>query len=903
MDSATIGADESAVSAEELQRRKKRNNPAPSASPTPTAVAPTVAPTNAPPAPTVAPTNAPPAPTANPVTPPLPAQGDGTVGASDNTFVNPTITGRKFYFSNAGNDAYTLTQAQDPNTPWKTLKKLNEIMPQLKASDAALFNRGEVFQGGIKFSNITSAAASTDGITISTYGAGARPVFTGLTTAQWTNSGSSNLAGVYEAVIPAGVTSPNVLLIDGVSYPLSRFPEESDPATDGYFTLQTFTSNSINHGSIPTGISLVGANVVFKKNSWSIERHKITAHNGTSITFNIADKNYDISAGNGFFLQNHVSFFKKFGDWSYDSATRKISVYLGQKTPSQVALEIPQLENSVDIASSSNIKFMNIDFRGANNHFFNLSGTSKISVVNSLIRYAGGNGFSGDSNQALTLIQNSLYDVHANGVFLTGSGAGFVAQKNHFKNIGMYAGMSGINTGSNFGIQNYYTSGGNSTIEKNILENIGYVGITYGGSNNIIRFNKVKNYCLVKDDGGGIYTWNNSSLAVTSNNKIYNNIIADSGSVLGGKTHASSEAYGIYIDDGGNGADIYNNTIYNVKGAGMYLHNNTNLKVYNNTFFNNQIQLTITSDTLSKMNLANIDVSNNYFIAGASGQLMIAVNLYKMLSAGFATFKNNSYTDVYSVMTNFKISPFAGGGQKNATISQWVNEYGESGALENLLFNYRLKPIVSYLSGSMTPYGAFTSNAAEGYVWSAQGGATRSWVSASGLSTLGAVEINSPVSSTNVMYIKASIVANKFYQVKFNVLANKEAVLKAYIRMADTPYLTISNSELMKINTVSSVAEMYFKATASESAAILAIEDSSAGNLRYWMDNLEFREVTDPSQTLTQVKFIENNSSTLDLIYNFNLIKAALVLNVSPMAEVTQVVTPPMSARFYVEVK
>jgi hypothetical protein len=64
--------------------------------------------------------------------------------------------GRKFYFSSStGNDSYTTTQAQNPNTPWRTLVKLQNFAAtsspfpnRAAAGDTFLFKRGDVFANG-----------------------------------------------------------------------------------------------------------------------------------------------------------------------------------------------------------------------------------------------------------------------------------------------------------------------------------------------------------------------------------------------------------------------------------------------------------------------------------------------------------------------------------------------------------------------------------------------------------------------------------------------------------------------------------------------------------------------------------------------------------------------------------
>lgn len=59
---------------------------------------------------------------------------------------------RKFYFSSSsGNDSYTQTQAQNPNTPWKTLIQLEYAYRTIKIfipGDTICFKRGDVFANG-----------------------------------------------------------------------------------------------------------------------------------------------------------------------------------------------------------------------------------------------------------------------------------------------------------------------------------------------------------------------------------------------------------------------------------------------------------------------------------------------------------------------------------------------------------------------------------------------------------------------------------------------------------------------------------------------------------------------------------------------------------------------------------
>ena len=66
-------------------------------------------------------------------------------------FLQNAAFARKFYFSTAGNDSYTVLQAQNPSTPWMTLIQLENAYRNLNAftaGDTICFKRGDVFVSG-----------------------------------------------------------------------------------------------------------------------------------------------------------------------------------------------------------------------------------------------------------------------------------------------------------------------------------------------------------------------------------------------------------------------------------------------------------------------------------------------------------------------------------------------------------------------------------------------------------------------------------------------------------------------------------------------------------------------------------------------------------------------------------
>lgn len=138
---------------------------------------------------------------------------------------------RKFYFSSTGDDNYTSTQAQNPNTPWKTLAKLQNFSTRgAAAGDTFAFKCGEVFIGpfdrygsiqwGLPFNSAPSGTALNP-IVFTSYGTGQKPNFLFPT--------PSAIAG--NARIVFAFDRTNHLVFDGLQFNDYRFPANDKVST------------------------------------------------------------------------------------------------------------------------------------------------------------------------------------------------------------------------------------------------------------------------------------------------------------------------------------------------------------------------------------------------------------------------------------------------------------------------------------------------------------------------------------------------------------------------------------------------------------------------------------------------------------------------------------------------
>src|SRR5690606_5210421 len=121
------------------------------------------------------------------------------------------LYGNNYYFSSAkGDDSRTSVEAQNPNTPWKSLDKLNSILKSLQPGDAVVFPRGEVFDGHI---SLIQGGSDYIPVVFCDYGKAALAIITSLVDLyNWVDAGE----GIYESSHSLLGSTFNIVLVDGV---------------------------------------------------------------------------------------------------------------------------------------------------------------------------------------------------------------------------------------------------------------------------------------------------------------------------------------------------------------------------------------------------------------------------------------------------------------------------------------------------------------------------------------------------------------------------------------------------------------------------------------------------------------------------------------------------------------
>ncbi len=593
--------------------------------------------------------------------------GSGTAGTGGTTTGSTGGgSGKKYYFSSStGDDSRTSTQAQSSSTPWKTISKLNSFFSSLQPGDNVYFKAGDTFYGAITF---TKSGSSSGGLYFGAYGSGNKPVITGLSDVSgWTSIGTNKWES---SAISNGQSSAMIVLVNGTSYPMGRWPNATD-TWGGFRKITSHSgSSSISDGSLPSSPNWTGATLVMRKNQYTMEKGTVTSQSGTTLNYSSSWNQYAVNDGYGYFVENSINTLDQQNEWYYNPSTKKLDIY-STSTPSNVKIStVPVL---FDLTSRSYLSFDNLNIQGSVGRLISITGSSHITFTNCNLNNAGSDAIYGGSGTSYFDIENSTIN-NSNHTAIT---LDAVANNTTIRNNTI------TNTSTNPGMfANYwlvagvYVTGNNNTIEKNTLQNTGSTVISFNrGSNNIIRNNFINNFQFVLDEGGGIYT-NRPDGNTYSNNVIDGNIVINGMGAAGGKSSTKPAAEGIYLDNNSQGVSVINNSVANIATYGIFLLDAHEINILNNTVYN------CGSGTLALMHnsgndaVRNVKVRNNKFVMTASTS--IGNWSYQTGSGDLLQF-GSSDSNVVATPTsdNNAFYTFDGSNYRHQTVAQWQSFSGQ----------------------------------------------------------------------------------------------------------------------------------------------------------------------------------------------------------------------------------
>ncbi|MFC4873133.1 malectin domain-containing carbohydrate-binding protein [Negadavirga shengliensis] len=731
---------------------------------------------------------------------------------------------------------------------------MNSIIKSLKPGDAVYFRRGETYFGTIHIENSGSPGSP---IKFGAYGSGNNPVITSLTPlVGWKSVGN----GRFESNQTLNTQDVGIVLINGEKKELGRFPNANE-GIEGYVTIERTTGgNSVTGTGFSGSPNWSGGEIVIKKNQWIIDRHKITSHSGSTVNYDRVGSQYTPREGYGFFIQNHLNTLDEPGEWYFDVSKKKLYIYFGSQNPSGTIVQSSTLPHLLTKSyNASHLLIENIHFNGSSKDAINVAGGRDITFRNIFVENAGENGLLSLSVLELLIEDSRIKDCYNNGLFLRFGNAGARVKGNKIENTALIPGRNENGDGNGIGI---FAVSDNIIVENNIVENTGFNGINFNGNNTVIKNNFVNTFCLIKGDGGGIYTYGGHNNPDAHSRKITGNIVINGIGSRGGLPNNTAVnfrplAEGIFLDDNSNGIEIYGNTVAHITNNAIKMSNTYNVVMDNNNLFDSNVLLTLGNSTIGG-DARNISVKNNIFFSKRADQNTYAIRSHKDDIRQMADFDLNylfrPFGDQFFISTRY-VNGSGNNVEGIKNLELWRNEFGKDRNSKNNIVEVDQYRINKKIGSNIFANGTFDKNV----LGQGCNSCSSSWDS--GKINGGTLKVTAPGSSS-VRIDVGSLKKDKTYLVKFKSLASKEGNIRTYFRHSESPWQIVSTMTSFELNGKVATYETVLSPVADIEKVSLMIATQET-DFTYWIDDLEIMEadvtMVNPDD---EIIFEYNTSST-----------------------------------------
>lgn len=591
-----------------------------------------------------------------------------TAGAVAQSIQSTEVVTADWYVSPNGNG----TTGDSPENALNDITDLNA--QTLSPGDVVAFEAGYTYYG-----NLTINDSGTEGnpIVFKAYGTGSKPEITGLyTVPSWDVAANIHTSSAAVSTL----SSCNVVLIDGVITSKGKTPNT------GFFTIDSHVGHASLTSADLSGVTVnTNMEVLTKPDRWYLNVSGISSVSSNTI-YTTLSQSKDHHDNWGFWLQNDVACLDLNNENSYDSSTKKLSVY-HSSTPGTV--QVSSLTNLVTIDAQSYITFEGLRFTGADSAAFFLKNAKYISVLNCEIMYCFDgvrgqkpNNTTGNplDSRNLTIKRTTLKNLLNCGVWLDEDFGNATLDSLVMDSIGMWHGMGGSGDGTYSAVR---VMGDSLTLTYSSITHTGYNPVSLDGVGSYIYRNYIDGYNSVKDDGAGLYLARQNTGRILSENIVKNGhgttfflpstSYDDPWEVL--------RAKGIYFDDDAQYVTATYNTVFNVVDNGLFLHGNhgdhtidynllANCRGWNGLF-------SIAQDDPTA-DMSNVSFQHNILVAYADGQRVAsAITDPALTLTGYGTFDYNYYVSPLDneALMNYD-TDMTSGGSTDTNLAGWRTALG-----------------------------------------------------------------------------------------------------------------------------------------------------------------------------------------------------------------------------------
>lgn len=544
-----------------------------------------------------------------------------------------TVHATDYYVSYDGDDNNVGTS---PEQAWKSLAKVQTESTRLRPGDRLLFRKGDTFYGQLMLRNLQGTEENQ--IVIGAYGSGPNPVLDGGVKVSGWSEDKDNIWVASITTFDVGMPMKGVYF-DGSFISKARYPNLDEP-NGGYLTEDTghdFNDKSvIQDNDLPKLFAdnyWQGAEVVSRTREYLLDIATVRRHTGNTI--HLANKlTYGIPKGYGYFFQNSYKALDKDKEWYYDTSSRKLYLYLDNKNPSDHNIEVAYHDTVLGLANASHVKIENLTIQKGRGTTMSFDNLHHCYFASNQVLFSAENAIHVAQTVHLTIEDNRIDHTQNNALSLMADHT--IIQDNEISNTATVAGMGTTGNGQYIAC---FIAGKDNVFQYNKIINTGYNAIHFDDGPWTISNNLIDGFNVVKNDGGGIYCFQNHKTS-----KVTQNIILHGGGAEAGVPAPDyPKDRGLYADGGSSHIQYEGNTVAYC-GEGLLINAGNTITVTNNTFAGNR-SVSVRAHWFSKKkgvaDSRNIIVQDNIMVAANDYYPIYTIESQKNDVALFGNFDHN----------------------------------------------------------------------------------------------------------------------------------------------------------------------------------------------------------------------------------------------------------------------
>jgi parallel beta-helix repeat protein len=358
---------------------------------------------------------------------------------------------------------------------------------------------------------------------------------------------------------------------------------------------------------LPAGANLqAGMRARFRTHSWIIDEAHVTSVSGSTLTF-AAPVSDALEAGIGYYLTGLPWMVDSAGEWHYDTRTSQLTAWMPNSFAPSTTVFASTLDTGVDVTGRQNILVNGLTIRRVGTGVLMRASTG-VEIRNNRIEDTSQRGIDAATSSNARVVSNTILRTGSDAIagFVLGQplGHAITIQNNLVTDSGVLkSGTRVIGPPQHSAAAIHGVA--NSVISGNAVVDSGYIGIRLMGNSRVDN-NLVLRSCLVLDDCGGIYIWNDRD------SQILNNVVAGGRGPLAGKhpREQFSAAQGVYLDEAATNVLVRGNVAFD-NDHGVLLHVSSNNQVFDNFVYANRASQMWLQASRARF-IATGDMANNH---------------------------------------------------------------------------------------------------------------------------------------------------------------------------------------------------------------------------------------------------------------------------------------------------